>query len=240
MSRGAALAVLPLRYGGAPENMATDFLLLQRWPGTPQPRFRHYEWRAPAFTFGYSQKLEFIRSQLPPDGSFDLCRRPTGGGLVDHREDWTYTLVVPRGHPWEEMRASESYRRVHDAMAQALRAQGVAAELQKRMDDTDRPPGPEGVCFQRAEIYDVVTPDGRKIAGAAQKRNKQGLLLQGSLWRPAVGAAVDWDRFGEDFVTLLGKDMEAAPEPAPWPDFAEGELEALIEHYASPEWMAFR
>ncbi|MGH7996726.1 MAG: lipoate--protein ligase family protein [Opitutaceae bacterium] len=234
------LAVLPERCGGAAENMAQDFLLLQRWPGPPGPRFRHYDWRGPAFTFGYSQKVEFIRSQLPPGESYDLCRRPTGGGLVDHRRDWTYALVVPRGHPWEEMRASESYRRVHESLASALRAQGVEAELQKRVEEPDRPPGPEGVCFQRAEVYDVVGRDGRKIAGAAQKRNKQGLLLQGSIWRPAAGEGIDWDRFLEDFPGELARGLGAKAEPAPWPEFAECELEALIEHYASPEWMEFR
>ena len=88
------LALLPYRTGGAAENMATDFLLLQR-AATDHPMLRHYEWRRPAFTFGYSQKRAFIQSQLPTDAPFDLCRRPTGGGLVDHREDWTYSLIVP-------------------------------------------------------------------------------------------------------------------------------------------------
>ena len=69
-----SLEILPTRTGGAAENMATDFLLLQRYPGAAVPRFRHYEWRAPAFTFGYGQKLAFVRAQLPPDEIFDLCR----------------------------------------------------------------------------------------------------------------------------------------------------------------------
>jgi lipoate-protein ligase A len=235
------LAILPRRTGGAAENMAQDFLLLQRWPGPEQPRWRHYGWRAPAFTFGYSQKIDFVRAQLPPAGPFELCRRPTGGGIVDHRDDWTYTLVVPRGHAWEEMRASESYRRVHDCLAAALRAQGVAAELHRTVVEPDRPAGPEGVCFQRAEIYDVVGAGGRKIAGAAQKRNKRGLLLQGSIWRPAAGgAAIDWERFGDEFAARVAGDMGGAAEPAPWPDFDEGELAGLTEQYASTEWMEAR
>src|SRR6185436_10184845 len=118
------LHLLPERTGGAAENMALDFLLLQRYPEAT-PRFRHYGWRGPAFTFGLSQKLEFVKSQLPAGETFDLCRRPTGGGVVDHREDWTYTLVIPRGHPLEELRATQSYRVTHEALAHALRKQGV-------------------------------------------------------------------------------------------------------------------
>ncbi len=61
------LHVLPERTGGAAENMALDFLLLQRYPEASAPRFRHYGWRQPSFTFGYSQKLAWVRGQLPAD-----------------------------------------------------------------------------------------------------------------------------------------------------------------------------
>ena len=147
------LHLLPERTGGAAENMALDFLLLQRYPAATQPRFRHYGWRGPAFTFGLSQKLEFVQTQLPPDETFDLCRRPTGGGVVDHRDDWTYALVIPRGHPLEELRATQSYRVVHEALAAALRAQNVAAVTKERPAPAAAPAaGPAGVCFEPAEI----------------------------------------------------------------------------------------
>src|SRR2546423_5941155 len=126
-----SLHVLPPRTAGAAENMAIDFLLLQHYPHATTPRFRHYEWRAPAFTFGYSQKIEFVRSQLPAGETFDLCRRPTGGGIVDHRDDWTYCLVIPRGHPLEDVRATQSYREVHECLAAALQRQGVTAATKK-------------------------------------------------------------------------------------------------------------
>jgi hypothetical protein len=129
------LEILPTRISGAAENMATDFLLLQRYPRAV-PRFRHYGWRGPAFTFGYSQKIAFVREALakvePP---FELCRRATGGGIVDHRDDWTFALVIPRGHPLEELRATQSYREVHEALAAALRAQGVAAVTKPCVDE---------------------------------------------------------------------------------------------------------
>ncbi|MBI5769410.1 MAG: lipoate--protein ligase family protein [Verrucomicrobia bacterium] len=253
------LEILPTRSGGAAENMATDFLLLQRYPRVT-PRFRHYGWHRPAFTFGYSQKFSFIQSQLPAGGRFDTCRRPTGGGLVDHRDDWTYALVIPRGHPLEERPATQSYREIHEALAAALRAQGVpAVTKQKEVEHVDpntlsaepapwgqgAPPaaGPAGVCFQRAEIYDVIHErTSEKIAGAAQKRNKHGLLFQGSIWRPAAGAGttVDWDRFNDDFVAQLSSALAGPAQPTPWPDLAEEELSALVEHYSTPEWNAFR
>ena len=142
------LHVLPVRTGAAAENMALDFLLLQRYPEEEAPRFRHYEWRRPAFTFGYSQKIEFVRANLPSfakasEGTaagenFDLCRRPTGGGIVDHRNDWTYTLVLPRGHPLYDERAAQSYRIVHECLAAALGALGQPAAVKMNCDEVER------------------------------------------------------------------------------------------------------
>ncbi|MES1194998.1 MAG: lipoate--protein ligase family protein, partial [Opitutus sp.] len=128
------LHLLPVRTGAAAENMALDFLLLQRYPEPAAPRFRHYEWRGPAFTFGFSQKIAFVRSNLPGGETFDLCRRPTGGGIVDHRNDWTYTLVLPRGHALYDERAAHSYRIVHECLAQALVALGQPAAVKMQCE----------------------------------------------------------------------------------------------------------
>jgi lipoate-protein ligase A len=237
------LEVLPGRTGGAAENMATDFMLLQRYPREGVARYRHYGWRSPSFTFGYSQKIAFVRSQLPPGETPDLCRRPTGGGVVDHRDDWTYSLVIPRGHPFEEARATHSYRAIHEALAGALGRAGVPVALKPVAEPVaaGEPGGPAGVCFERAEIFDVIQSEtGAKIAGGAQKRNKRGLLFQGSVWRPALGRTIDWDGLGEDLVGRLAAALEAEAVPTPWPDLNEEELAGLTEQYSSPEWMEFR
>jgi len=239
----------PTRTAGAAENMALDFLLLQRYPDATVPRFRHYGWQAPAFTFGYAQKHREVCARLVDaagtDERFELCRRPTGGGIVDHRSDWTYALVIPRGHPLEELRASGSYRVVHEALAAALGSLGVAchAKLESPAPEPTSPaPGRtiEPVCFERAETHDVVvTATGTKIAGAAQKRNKHGLLFQGSIWKPAAGM-IDWEEFATSFTTRLGAALDATPEPRSWPEFDEDEVSGLTERYSSSEWNEFR
>jgi len=232
------LQLLPTRTGNAAENMALDFLLLQRYPHATEPRFRHYGWRAPAFTFGYSQKIAFVRNALPAGETLDLCRRPTGGGIVDHRDDWTFSLVIPRGHPLEDVRATQSYREVHECLAAALQRQGAPAATKKERNPNEEP---GGVCFERAELYDVVNErTGKKIAGAAQKRNKHGLLMQGSLWRPAAGASLDDEKFQNDFATLLAAALGTSAEPVPWPELNEEEVAGLIEQYSSPEWIEWR
>jgi lipoate-protein ligase A len=246
-----SLHVLPTRIAGAPENMAVDFLLLPRYPEKAAPRFRHYGWRTPAVTFGYSQKIGFVRQQLRlGEGErLEVCRRPTGGGVVDHRQDWTYALILPRGHPLEELRACESYRLVHETLAATLRAMAVPCRTKPAADSTPAeatpekaPSTPASVCFERAEVHDVVhDATGAKIAGAAQKRNKHGLLFQGSIWKPAIGpAGIDWEHWAETFPAALAVALGTDAEPVPWPELNEEEVSALTEQYSSPEWNEFR
>lgn len=248
------LHVLPIRTAGAAENMAVDFLLLQRYPGPAAPRFRHYEWRGPAFTFGFSQKIEFVRATLAADLPCDFCRRPTGGGIVDHRQDWTYALVLPRGLALYDERAAQSYRIVHECLAGALVALGHPAVVKTECEVVERvapnafsgeascgqAAPPTGVCFQRAELYDVVNSvTGAKIAGAAQKRNKHGLLFQGSIEKSSM-ASLDWDDFQLRFVALLARALGVEAVETPWPEFHEDEVAGLIEQYSAPEWIEYR
>jgi lipoyl(octanoyl) transferase len=242
--------ILPLRHGGASENMACDFLLLKRYPAERRShaRFRHYGWHRPAFTFGYSQKIAYVRAQLPPDEVVELCRRPTGGGVVDHRNDWTYTLVIPRAHPLYDQPAPRSYQIIHAAITDALRALGQRVELKESCEPAETgdgetcsaPTGPT-VCFTRPERYDVIhTITGAKVAGAAQKRTKEGLLFQGSLARATLDTALDWDAFQSALIAKLSASLALPAVEAPWPDFTESELDGLIEQYSATEWIEQR
>lgn len=260
MSSRSDLLVLPTRTDSAAANMAADFMLLRRYPaeGRGHARFRNYGWFRPSWSFGYGQKIARVREWLPAEAEgADLVRRPTGGGLVDHREDWTYALVLPRGHALESARAQESYRAVHLAVAAALNLHGQAAVLNERRESgctTDgldpreneaasihgAAKGPT-VCFTRPECSDVMDPlSGKKIAGGAQKRTKEGLLFQGSIWCPAAGAVGDWEAFRETFVAELARALGANAEETGWPDYPEGEHDGLTEHYAAQDWTEAR
>src|SRR5512133_2181915 len=86
-------------------NMAFDETLLTGAPFSETPVLRFYGWTQPAASFGYFQKYADVEAltDLRP-----LVRRPTGGGIVPHDRDWTYSVAVPAGHPWHELRAVES------------------------------------------------------------------------------------------------------------------------------------
>jgi len=236
------LDLLSTRAASAAANMATDFLSLQYYPSSDHARFRHYGWHQTACTFGFGQKIAAVREQLSTNPPDQLCRRPTGGGIVDHRDDWTYALVIPRGHALYDARAVASYEAVHRALASSLRLQGCDAGIKENCEpdpDCSASARPT-VCFDRAELFDVIqSPSGHKIAGAAQKRAKRGLLFQGSIWRPAVGE-IDWDEFENAFIIELGALLHADPTACPWPDSWDESIDSLAESYATAEWIERR
>ena len=159
----------------AAENMAVDEALLETVRELGRPVLRFYSWNELAATFGYAQRFEEAASltRLRP-----LIRRPTGGGLVSHDGDWTYSLVFPPSHRWFEFRAVESYRAVHEWLRAAFARFGVNAELADSIPVERR-----GDCFARAERNDLLWGKS-KLAGAAQRRNRFGLLIQGSIRPP--------------------------------------------------------
>jgi lipoyl(octanoyl) transferase len=235
------LDLLPTRDAGAAPNMATDFLLLQHYPRAAHARLRCYGWHRPAVTFGFGQRLAWVRGNLPAGFEGELCRRPTGGGIVDHRADWTYALVIPRGATLADARAIETYRVVHEALAAALRDLGVAVALQASCPppcgEDGCAPGP-GLCFTHAEIHDLIAPaDGRKLAGAAQKRSRHGLLCQGSVDRDGVerNGPVDWEIVRDRFAHHLSVALAWPAVETSWPEW-DGTVDALADDFAAPGW----
>ena len=150
-------------------NMATDEALLRE---VRVPVLRLYEWDSPAVSIGY-----FQAAALAPAGR-PFVRRYTGGGLVDHEHDMTYTIVLPRGHAWMALSAPESYAEIHRGVLSVLTACGISTTLAPEPSALD-----SEACFQKPVRFDLMA-GASKISGAAQRRTREGLLHQGSILLP--------------------------------------------------------
>ena len=149
-------------------NMAVDEALLRE---VKEPVLRIYEWNVPALSLGYFQPFALA-------GDRPFIRRYTGGGLVDHAHDVTYTIVLPRAHPWMELSAPESYCIIHKGIQSVLWACGINSELTPEASTAE-----SEACFAKPVRFDIMAAD-RKVSGAAQRRTRQGLLHQGSILLP--------------------------------------------------------
>ena len=209
-----------------PENMAVDEVLFETLGGHPLLRF--YDWDGGWVSLGYFQNLAEAR-RLFPDPGLGFVRRMTGGGIVDHRNDLTYSLFLPRGIPLAEARGDLSYRTIHAALAEALGKAGRRARMVTEEEGPD-----SAACFEKAVAWDLVDDDDKKLAGAGQKRSRTGLLHQGSTLVPGPDRA---GRLADALADTLARN------PLDWTPSA-GILsraeDLAVRKYALPAWMARR
>ncbi len=212
----------PVRRTG-PEAMAVDEWLLET---AATPVLRVYGWAGEWASVGYFGKIDEARAVFPGMG---IVRRWTGGGMVDHREDWTYTVVAPQGEPLAGWRGAESYRRIHAALAETLAAEGVVARMSGGEEETGGT-----LCFENPVNHDLLGADGRKLAGAGQRRSRRGLLHQGSV-SGSCEVEVS-NRRAEALARRISHECEAfarLPEP--------GDLSTRMDaRYAREEWTTRR
>ena len=202
-------------------NMAADEVLLIH---ARRPVLRVYRWARPAVTFGYLESWKAVASAYPQP-AWELVRRGTGGGIVPHGEDWTYSVIVPRLHPFARLSAGESYRILHEELAAAMSAAGVGGErvslTPQAMEKTSH------ACFENPAQHDVLA-GGRKIAGAAQRRSRFGLLHQGSVQGITVPPG---------FASALAGGLSAEVASRSLSPAERYQAEALAaEKYSTDEW----
>jgi len=119
---------------------------------------------------------------------------------VPHDRDWTYSLAFPPGHEWHSLKAEESYRRVHEWIRSAFAELKIRTELavaSRRSSLVTRHSSHPSACFVGHVKSDLLW-NGRKIAGAAQRRNQLGLLIQGSVQPPLPLERTAWQQAMRD------------------------------------------
>lgn len=196
-------------------NMAIDEELLRT---ATTPTLRHYRWTHRAVSFGYFAKYADVERAWP---TLEPVRRWTGGGIVLHGDDFTYSLVVPHHCPFFKVRPQDSYRAVHERIARAL---GMGSESLA----PDPAPKISGACFENAARHDLVV-GATKIAGAAQRRTRSGLLHQGSIQLPHLPL-----HFPQRLATALGEEIV---ESMLADELIAAAQSLATQRYSTPSWL---
>ena len=105
-------------FHSAAMNMAIDEALLEH---VAVPVIRFYRWQSPALSFGYFGRFADVAGY---QRERDLVRRWTGGGIVFHGTDLTYSILIPASDTVFAESSASIYQRIHWALVNALAETG--------------------------------------------------------------------------------------------------------------------
>ena len=215
-------------------NMAIDEALLET---ATIPSIRFYRWNSPALSFGYFGKFADVADYA---AERDLVRRWTGGGIVFHGDDLTYSIIIPAAFEFSSASSKSIYAMIHAALCDALNIHGQRAELAPAAeaavtDSENSSRAGRGysrhLCFANPVSADLMI-DSRKIAGAAQRRTRAGLLHQGSIQHVDLGNGLA-ERFARELSNLRSEKLLSG-------SIVERASEIAERKYGSNHWLKLR
>jgi lipoyl(octanoyl) transferase len=143
---------------------------------------RFYTWKPFCFSLGKHQvaekelNLEKIRSH-----GYDVVSRMTGGRVVFHANELTYSIVLPIKENHFSSSLSETYTMINIALRDGFEKLGISLDLEKKdaknilsKSEVNKP------CFASTSRSELVF-SGKKVVGSAQRRGRRALIQHGSI-----------------------------------------------------------
>lgn len=159
-------------------NMAVDDYMFQSLGEEPTTYLRFYRWNKPTVSIGYSQNakkvvdLDFCRKR-----GIEIVRRITGGKLVLHHKEVTYTVCSSDTDIFSQ-KLVDSYKLISEALNRGLQRMKIESQLAKETpSEYVRGALP---CFSHPARNEIEV-DGKKIIGSAQKRAGNKFIQHGSI-----------------------------------------------------------
>ncbi len=163
--------------------MRFDAELLENADRYGRPVLHLYEWEGDSATYGYfTDPSKLLNLDNAKKLSLNLARRPTGGGIVFHIWDMAFTVLVPAHCPEFSMNTLENYAFVNQAVLGCVKEfLDNKRPLTMTLEDfSSRDGNCMHFCMAKPTKYDVMW-EGRKVAGAAQRKTRKGFLHQGTI-----------------------------------------------------------
>ena len=190
--------------------MAIDEALLRSFATTSVPVLRLHGWNPPTLSLGRFQRadevldLDRCRADRIP-----VVRRITGGGVIYHADELTYSLVCAPEQIPPASSVKDSFRVLTGFLLSFYRSLGLDATYAvDALPEGTRLGERTPFCFAGRESFDILA-NGRKIGGNAQRRQKGAIFQHGSiplLNRAGIGLTYMRDRASdqaEGVVSLL-------------------------------------
>lgn len=173
--------VLETGDASAEANMEFDGQLLARAGQLKHPTLHIYGWERPSVTFGHFIDPQKVLNLAEAEkAGLDLARRPTGGGVVFHLWDLAFSVVIPASSSLYSVNTLENYGLVNRVVQEVVKDfLGLETTLTP-IDSAAQHASCSNFCMARPTKYDVMLQE-KKIAGAAQRKTKDGFLHQGTI-----------------------------------------------------------
>jgi len=159
-------------------NMAVDEYLFRYLGESPQTYLRFYQWEKPTVSLGYSQNIWKVTDMdYCQENGIDIVRRITGGKLVLHYKEVTYSVCSSESETFTP-RLSDSYKLISQALMLGLAKMGLTPYL--AADPPSIYARGNLPCFSYP-ARDEIEVEGKKIIGSAQKRLETCFIQHGSI-----------------------------------------------------------
>ncbi|MDO8453872.1 MAG: lipoate--protein ligase family protein [Sulfurimonas sp.] len=162
--------------GSAQYNMAVDEALLQKFSKESLPILRLYRWER-SLSFGrFSDVKSALNLKTLQKEKLSHVRRMTGGGVLMHGGDLSYTLILPR-ESLKDLGVKKSYEYLCGFLLELYKKLGLNAAF---AHDLKLQTSKSNFCLASYEPYDILI-DGKKMGGNAQRYSRDVLFQHGTI-----------------------------------------------------------
>ncbi|HEU0265520.1 MAG TPA: lipoate--protein ligase family protein [Geobacterales bacterium] len=193
-------------------NMAIDEALLDCFAGDgSHPILRLYGWQPAALSLGRFQAAEAVLDrQRCVKAGVTVVRRITGGGVIFHADELTYSLVCTPDQIPPAPTVKGSFFVLTSFLLSFYHRLGLSAQFAEQCAPSGSHLGQRtDLCFAGRESADILV-HGRKIGGNAQRRRKGVIFQHGSI--PLIDRAATGGPFLAQPVDLAGVVTSLADE----------------------------
>lgn len=164
----------------AKENMQMDGDLLAQLATNPKHTLRFYDWKNPSLTYGhFIHPEDHLNLAAAEQLGVDIARRPTGGGVISHFTDMTFSIFVPKDSPYYTTDTLTNYCFVNQRIKNALEIT-ARQELNLLEENVQETTSLGRFCMAKPTVLDVMCGE-MKVSGGAQRRTRHGFLHQGTI-----------------------------------------------------------
>ncbi|MBU0503252.1 MAG: lipoate--protein ligase family protein [Candidatus Omnitrophica bacterium] len=164
------------------------------------PTLRFYGWNPASFSLGYFQDASKVLD-IPrcAKEKTHFVRRFTGGEVIFHDQELTYSLSFPRPAASSFNSVKDSFKINSSFILETYRKLGLDAGFTSQGSAG----GSGALCFESCEEYDIMVR-GKKLGGSSQRRIKNIIFQHGS-----IPFKIDFNKFkpflNHDIVVLEDK-----------------------------------